>query len=191
MSPSKRAVLSGKCTQNMDTKSQSPALWYPHLTGCHCTFWGICRHCQILPPLSFFCALAKFLLWTSTKIYSHWQCTKTVQFTIHKMCQIQPLNCATPAQIEPFRGCILHPVMTWRLSSRELKNKIALIQDFPGWGCFCCRLILKKCSYTLNTSNFWILLEAHLPFSQLLHCQAGLETFQEQDFDFQYIVILL
>lgn len=188
MSPSKRAVLSGKCTQNMDTKSQSPALWYPHLTGCHCTFWGICRHCQILPPLSFFLCIGqisplnqhKYLFTLAMHQNSPVHNTQDVSNSASELC-----NSSTNWTIQRLYS------PSWHLSSRELKNKIALIQDFPGWGCFCCRLILKKCSYTLNTSNFWTLLEAHLPFSQLLHCQAGLETFQEQDFDFQYIVILL
>lgn len=172
----------------MDTKSWSPALWYPHLT-CRCVAAATADSgvfadaANSFPHCPCFCALAKFLLWTSTKIYSHWQCTKTIQSTIHKMCQIQPLNCSTPAQIKPFRCCILLSVMIWHLllsfSNRELKNKISLSQAFQERACFCWRLILSKCSYPLNTSNCWTLLEAHLPFLKLLYCQAGLESFQE------------
>lgn len=137
----------------MDTKSQSSGLWYPHLTWCCVAAATVdsgvfADTANSFPHCPSFCALAKFLLSTSTKTYSHWQCTKTIQSTIHKMCQIQSLNCATPAQIKPFRGCILRSLMTWHLvlsfSSRELKYKIALSQVFQGWGCFCCRLILPK-----------------------------------------------
>lgn len=137
----------------MDTRSQNPTLWYPHLT-CRCVaaatadsgvFADTAKSFLHCPS---FCALAKFLLWTSTKIYSHWQCTKMIQSTMHEMCQIQPLNCSTPAQIKPFRGCILHSLMRWHLllsfSSRKLKNKIALSHNFQGWGCFCCKLTLPK-----------------------------------------------
>lgn len=41
-------------------------------------------------------------------------------------------------------------------------------------------------SSTLNTSMFWTLLGAHPQFSKLWHHQ----NFCEQDFDFQYFIIL-
>lgn len=150
-------------------------------SGC----WGICRHCQLLPPLCSSLCIGLIAPLNHHKDLS--TLASHQKDPVHKRQDLSNSasglsNCRTNKTIQ--RQYSLLCKDTWHLllsfSSREVKNKTAVPQVFQGLGCFCCRSILWKLqSFTLNASKCWTSLGDHPQFSKLLHYQAGWETFCE------------